>query len=55
MMLMMLGLGGWRALEMRYKPNKTLKMHAVGSVRGCKYSEVQLWARTWSACTENHV
>ena len=35
-MLMMLALGGCRALEERHKPQQTLKMRAVGSVCGCK-------------------
>ena len=32
--------GSWGAagrLKCAINPNKTLKMHAVGSVRGCKY------------------
>ena len=50
--------GSWGAagrLKCAINPNKTLKMHAVAVFVAANTSEMQLWALTWSACTENHV
>ena len=54
-MLMMLALGAAGRVKCAINPNKTLKMHAGAVSVIVDTSEMQLWARTWSACTENHV